>query len=327
MNLMRLGADQSDAVIDIGRIDTMRGIEFKDGEIRIGSLATLNDIEGHEAVRKQAPVLAEACLKSASAQIRNSATLGGNLLQMTRCPYFRVEAGNGTLLPWACNKRQVGSGCSATRGLYDQASIFGTTDACLCNHPSDPATALAALNATIHLAGPDGARAIPAAGFHLTQEEARDMLSSGEAEGLRGAKGGATAGAEAVLLNRMRGDEVITAYSFSVDAASANSVYVKVRGRQSYEYAKVSAAVCLEMNGSRIQSVRIALGSIAQKPWRLHAAEAALAGAELTADALGPILAEEFATAKPAKTQDYKVKLARNTARRAILLARGNGDE
>ncbi|MYK31534.1 MAG: xanthine dehydrogenase family protein subunit M [Boseongicola sp. SB0670_bin_30] len=323
LNWMRLGADQSGAVIDIGDVDALRGISLRGGVVRIGSLATLNEIEGDATVREHAPVLAKACLESASAQIRNSATLGGNLLQKTRCPYFRVEAGNETRLPWACNKRQVGSGCSAATGLNDHASIFGTTDACRCNHPSDPAAALATLDATVHVTGPDGERDIPASEFHLSQAEARDLLSSGQADGLKGAWAIGKAGAEAVLLNRMRGDEIITGYSFSVDAASANSVYLKVRERKSFEYAKVSAAVCLEARDGRIQALRVAMGSIAQRPWRLRAAEAKLAGAVLTSDALTPVLDEEFASARPASSQEYKVRLARNAARRAILLAGG----
>ncbi|WP_419913924.1 FAD binding domain-containing protein [Hoeflea sp.] len=326
LNWMRLGADQPEKVIDIGGIEQLRGIDFTDGRLRIGALATLNQVEGHELVCKHAPVLSEACLRAASAQIRNSATMGGNLLQKTRCPYFRVEAGNETRLPWACNKRQVGSGCSALNGHYDRASIFGTTDACLCNHPSDPATALAALDADIHLTGPDGERTIPATEFHLTQQEARDLIASGEAKGLMGYIETGTTGTEALLVNRLRNDEIITGYSFAVDESSARSHYLKVRERESYEYAMVSAAVCLDLDGDVIRSVRIALGSIAQKPWRLKSAEAGLAGAKFSSEALTSVLDEEFKSAKPAKSQEFKTKLARNAARRAILLAGGKGD-
>lgn len=326
LNWMRLGAEQPEKVIDISGIENLRTMDFADGKIRMGSLVTLNQVEGHELVRQHAPVLAQACLRAASAQIRNSATMGGNLLQKTRCPYFRVEAGNETRLPWACNKRQPGSGCSALNGQFDRASIFGATDTCLCNHPSDPATALAALDADIHLVGPDGKRTIPATEFHLTQQEARDLIADSTAEGLKGYDGTGTTGEDALLVNRLRRDEIITGYSFAVDASTARSHYLKVRERQSYEYAMVSAAVCLDMDGSLIRSVRIALGSIAQKPWRLKTAEDKLVGAKLTVEGLTSALDEEFRSATPVKSQEYKPKLARNTARRAILLAGGKDD-
>ena len=154
-----------------------------------------------------------------------------------------------------------------------------------------------------------------------------DLLASGEAQGLRGAHSIETAGAEAALLNRLRGDELIVGYSFAVDTASANSRYLKVRERQSYEYAMVSAAVCLEMDGDHVRTVRIALGSIAQRPWRLRSAEAKLKGVELTSNALASILDEEFVSARTANSQEYKIKLARNAARRAILLAGGKVHE
>ena len=327
LNLMRLGAEGIEAVVDIGGVDALRGIRLEDGVVRIGALTTLNAMEGSAEIREHAPLLAEACLKSAAAQIRNSATLGGNLLQQTRCPYFRVEAGNETRMPWACNKRQVGSGCSAQSGHNDRASLFGATDNCLCSHPSDPAAALAALEASVHVIGPDGERRIPASDFHLTQSEARDLLESGNAEGLKGARSIESAAAEAALVNRLRGDEIIAGCSFAVDAASRNSRYVKVRERQSFEFARVAAAVCLEADDGRIRTVRIALGSVAQRPWRLRNAERELVGAELASDAITSALEEDFSSAKPANSQQYKVKLARNAARRAILLAGGIGHE
>lgn len=326
LNWMRLGADDPDLIIDITRLENLNGIAIEDGVIRIGSLTTLNQIEDSDIVREMAPALAEACLKSASAQIRNTATLGGNVLQKTRCPYFRVEAGNENRLPWPCNKRKAGSGCSAQSGLHDRASLMGTTDSCLCNQPSDPAVALAALNAVVHVVGPNGARDLPMSAFHLSQADARDLIESGQAGDLMEQDQVSVKGADALLVNRLRSDEIIVAYSVPVDAAAANSRYLKVRERESYEYAKVSAAVCLETDGDVIRSVRIAVGSIAQKPWRIPQTEQALVGADLEAQVLDQVLATEFSEANPAPHQEYKIKLARNAVRRAVLMAGGKID-
>ncbi len=326
LNWIRLGADDPDLIVDITRVEDLQGILMDGSVIRIGALTTLNQIEGNAFVRRHAPVLSEACFKSASAQIRNSATIGGNILQKTRCPYFRVDAGNDNRLPWACNKRKVGSGCSALSGLNDRASFLGTTDSCICNQPSDPAVALAALNTVVHVVGADGARDIPIDEFHLTQADALGLIESGQADALIAQSVASRKGAEALLVNQLRPDEIIVAYSIPADTAAAKSRYLKVRERESYEYAKVSAAVCLETDGDSIKAARIALGSIAQKPWRIVETEKALVGAELTTEALTPILDAEFSNAKPAPNQEYKVKLARNAARRAILMAGGKLD-
>ena len=177
LNWMRLGIADAGAVIDIGRLDGLRAIE-RDGEtIRIGALATLNDIEASAVVRENAPVLAESCLRAASAQLRNRATIGGNVLQKTRCPYFRAEAATADRLPWPCNKRVPGSGCAALDGHYERAAMLGWTEACIATQPSDPAVALAALDAVAEVAGPDGARTIPMTEFHLSQQEAADLGS------------------------------------------------------------------------------------------------------------------------------------------------------
>ena len=255
LNWLRLGAERIEAVIDIGGVDALHGIRLEGGVIRIGALTTLNAIEGSVEVREHAPLLAEACLKSAAAQVRNSATLGGNLLQQTRCPYYRVEAGNESRMPWACNKRQVGSGCSAQSGLYDRASLFGATDSCLCSLPSDLAAALAALDAKVYVVGPNGEREFPAAEFHLTQSEARDLITGGHANGMRIAQPIENAAADAALVNRVGKDGILTGCSFAVDAASRNSSYVKVLERRSFEFAKVAAAVMAPSRMSGTESM------------------------------------------------------------------------
>ena len=310
LNWMRLGIAEAEAVIDIGRLEALRAIE-RDGEtVRIGALATLNDIEASAVVRENAPVLAESCLRAASAQLRNRATIGGNVLQKTRCPYFRAEAATADRLPWPCNKRAPGSGCAALDGHYERAAIFGWTEACIATQPSDPAVALAALDAVAEVAGPEGARTIPMTGFHLSQQEAADLGS----------------GAAVTLENRVRPGELILGYVVPIDAASRRSAYLKVRERASYEYAMVSVAVCLDLDGGRVRGARIALGSVAQRPWRLGAAEAALVGLALEDEAIDDALDQALAEARPRPGQEFKVALARNAARRALQMAGGIHD-
>ena len=153
LNWMRLGIAEPDRLIDVGRLDGLRAIALENDSLSIGALATLNEVGGNGLVAENAPVLAQACLKAASAQLRNRATIGGNVLQKTRCPYFRAEAAGATPLPWPCNKRAPGTGCAALTGHFERAAIFGWTDACAATQPSDPAVALAALDAIAVLVG------------------------------------------------------------------------------------------------------------------------------------------------------------------------------
>src|SRR5205823_12623357 len=168
LNWFRLGIAAPDKIVDIGRIAGLEAIERSGDRISIGALATLNQIGEHVAVREHATVLADACLKAASPQIRNRATIGGNLLQKTRCAYFRAEAP----LPWGCNKRVPGSGCAAREGLNERHAIFGWTEECVAVQPSDPLVALAALDAEIELHSRDGRRVLPVGDLHLTPVEA-----------------------------------------------------------------------------------------------------------------------------------------------------------
>lgn len=327
LNWMRLGIADASAVVDIGYLDDLSRISMEGNAIRIGALATLNEIEGSALVRANANALAEACLRAASAQLRNRATIGGNILQKTRCPYFRAEAATTARMPWPCNKRVPGSGCAALEGHYDRAALFGWTETCVANQPSDPAVALAALDAIVEIEGPDGARAIPMVDFHLTQADAATLVRSREGAAIHGGPLPDTAGAEALLENRLRPGEIITGYRVPVDVASKRSAYLKLRERESYEYAMVSAAVCLERDGETIGQARIALGSVAQKPWRLTQAEAAIAGATFEDAALNPILDQVMAKARALPEQEFKITLARNAARRAIQIAGGRTDD
>jgi xanthine dehydrogenase YagS FAD-binding subunit len=316
LNWMRLGIADADTVVDIGQLAELRGITGQGDVIRIGALTTLNEVGESDLIRTAAPVLAQACLKAASAQLRNLATLGGNVLQKTRCPYFRVEAATAGAMPWPCNKRAPGSGCAARDSRFARLALFGGTTECVATHPSDPAVALAALDATVHVAGAFGARDIPMTDFHLTQEEAARADPS-----LASGPGGDAA--TVLIENRLRRGELIVAYSVPIDAASRHSAYVKVRERESYEYALVAAAAAVALEGTRIRSARIALGSVAQKPWRLTPAETSLAGQTLDESTINRALEAALAAAHPVAGNEFKVMLARNAARRALLGAGG----
>jgi xanthine dehydrogenase YagS FAD-binding subunit len=291
LNWLRLGITAPARIIDIARLDELTRIEpLSDGGLRIGALVRLNDAALHEAVVRDYPVLSQAILKAASAQLRNLATIGGNPLQKTRCAYFRAEEA----LP--CNKRAPGSGCSARHGINDRHAIFGWSDDCVATQPSDPAVALAVLDAVFVTAHAQGGRRIPATEFHT--------LPDGHPE----------------RDNVLRDGELIT--MIELPEPARRSAYLKVRERESYEYATVSAAAALEMDGRAIRRARIALGSVAHRPWRLGAAEERLAGIDATdRDALRGAIEASFADARPLAGNAYKLPLARNAALRVIETA------
>ena len=305
LNWFRLGIAAADRVVDIGGLDELRGITRDGDELRIGALATLNEVGEHPLVSQLAGALASACLQAASAQIRNRATIGGNVLQRTRCPYFRAEEP----LPWPCNKRDPGSGCTSLAGRHERQAIFGWTRDCVAVQPSDPAVALAMLDAQADVLGPAGPRTIPMREFHLTQREA-------------------AAAGDPMRETRLGPDELITGYRLPV--SPGGQAYIKVRERASYEYAIVSAAAAVRLAGARagsgvqrIAAARIALGSVAQRPWRLTAAEAELPGTPLTREALTPVIERAMADADPLPQNGFKVLMARNAAVRALLAAGG----
>ena len=314
LNWFRLGIAAADRVVDIGGLDELRGIDRDGDDLRIGALATLNEIGEHPLVTEMAGALASACLQAASAQVRNRATIGGNVLQRTRCPYFRAEEP----LPWPCNKRDPGSGCTSLAGRHERQAIFGWTPDCVAVQPSDPAVALAGLDARAEVLGPAGPRTIPMREFHLTQREAAVL-------------------GEPMRENRLGPDELITGYR--LPASTDGQAYIKVRERASYEYALVSAAAAVRLagapaagaggqraagaGGQRIAAARVALGSVAQRPWRLAGAEAELPGVPLTREALTPVIERAMADAAPLPQNGFKVTMARNAAVRALLAAGG----
>jgi len=296
LNWFRLGIAAADRVVDIGGLDELHGIDREGDDLRIGALATLTQIGEHPLVTGIAGALASACLQAASAQVRNRATIGGNVLQRTRCPYFRAEEP----VPWPCNKRDRGSGCASVVGRHERQAIFGWTPDCVAVQPSDPAVALAALDARAEVLGPAGPRTIPMREFHLTQREAAVL-------------------GEPMRENRLEPDELITGYRLPV--STDGQAYLKVRERASYEYALVSAAAAVRLDGDRIAAARVALGSVAQRPWRLAGAEAELPGTALTREALMPVIERAMSEAAPLPQNGFKVTMARNAAVRALLMA------
>jgi xanthine dehydrogenase YagS FAD-binding subunit len=238
------------------------------------------------------PVLAESLLRAASPQLRNMATIGGNLQQRTRCPYFRSD----TAVP--CNKREPGSGCSALTDDTSGQAIFGWSEHCVATHPSDLAVALAALGASIEVRGPRGDRSIPATEFHRLP------------------------GDEPEKHTELAPDELIVA--IDVPGPAVRSHYLKVRERVSYEFAVVSAAAVVSLNGTEITAATIALGGVAHRPWRLTAAEDALRGVSINdKESIGEAVAESFGDARPLAGNEFKVVLAQRAAVRALMTAGG----
>src|SRR5919106_2772740 len=247
IGLMKDRAAFPERLLDINGLPGMSRIEaLPDGGLRIGALARMSDVAADAEVRRRFPVIAEGLLFAASGQLRNMASMGGNIMQRTRCAYFRDEDD----LP--CNKRRPGSGCSALHGLNRNHAIFGWSESCVATNPSDLAVALAALDATVTVRGVAGERAILLTDFHCLPGD------TPERDNVLG-----------------RGDLIV---SIEVPACAEGraSHYLKVRDRQSYEFALVSAAAAVATDGRRIGSVRLAMGGVAHKPWRLVAAEAAL---------------------------------------------------
>jgi len=293
--LMKDRAALPERLLDINGLPDMARVEApSDGGLRIGALARMSDVAASAEVRRRFPVIAEALLFAASGQLRNMATIGGNILQRTRCPYFR----DGDDLP--CNKRRLGSGCSALRGLNRNHAIFGWSEDCVATHASDVAVAFAALDADVIVRGRGGERSIPFSDFHRLPGDTPERDTALE-----------------------RGD-LIVAVEVPAQEAGRASHYLKVRDRQSYEFALVSVAAAVATDGQRIRSARLALGGVAPKPWRLAAAETALSGASLDdIETLKSAIAKSFADARPLADNGFKVELAQRVALRALQTAGG----
>jgi xanthine dehydrogenase YagS FAD-binding subunit len=295
LGLMKDRAALPERLLDINGLPGMGQIaSLPDGGLRIGALVRMSDAAAHVEIRQRFPVIAEALLLSASGQLRNMATIGGNILQRTRCAYFRDEDGQ------ACNKRRPGSGCSAIEGANRNHAIFGWSADCVATHPSDAAVAFAALDATVLVRGVTGERSIPFAEFHRLP--------------------GTTAERDTVLEH---GDLVI-ALDVPGSVEGRASHYLKIRDRESYEFALVSVAAAVAVGGGRFHSVRLALGGVAHRPWRLGAAEIALRGAPLDdMRSLELAIATSFADARSLSRNAFKVQLAQRAALRALQIAGG----
>ncbi|MGI5467602.1 FAD binding domain-containing protein [Streptomyces sp. CA-132043] len=292
INLMKERIEAPQTLIDINRVGLSR-IHADCRGLHLGALARMNAVLAHPTVRTTYPAIARALELSASPQLRNAATMGGNLLQRTRCPYFRAE----TLLP--CNKRVHGSGCAAKDGHGRTLAVFGWSQECRATNPSDLAVALAALDAHVTLGNAHGQRTLPLTEFHLLP--------------------GRTPSRETAL----GADELLLSIRVPAPSADSRSGYLKVRERASYEFALVSVAATVELVGrgenTIIRRATLALGGVAAKPWRLRRTEEALVGAELTSRSIRLALADDFAEAQPLRDNAFKIELAQRAVVRTLL--------
>jgi len=290
VDLMKHHVERPRHVIDIGALALDRIAERDDGGVRVGATVRNSDFADHQLIRERYPFVSQALLAGASAQLRNMATTGGNLLQRTRCYYFRDTAS-------PCNKREPGSGCAALDGYHRIHAVLGTSDRCVATHPSDMAVPLMALDAIVLVRGPRGERGIPLRDFYLLPGEHPERETT------------------------LAADELITAVDLPKLPFARRSVYVKVRDRASYAFALASAAVALDLDGKTIRDARIALGGVGTIPWRAPEAEAELRGKALDADTLGRAADAALAGAVPRKDNHFKIELARRTLIRALARA------
>ena len=293
VDLMKEDVERPSALVDITRL-ALKDIRATATGVSIGALAHNTETANHPLIRQFHPLLTQAILSGATAQLRNMATNGGNLNQRTRCPYF-YEVG----MP--CNKREPGSGCGALEGNNRMHAIFGASDKCIAVHPSDMCVALAALDATVKVAGPNGERSIPFADYHRLPGDTPDKD------------------------NNLAHGELVTSIEIPKNNFAANSYYLKVRDRSSYAFALVSVAAALEINGKRIKQPRIAMGGVAHKPWRAFDAEKVLIGKEATEANFRAAAEAEMANAKPHQYNKFKVELGRRAIVRALTNAANGG--
>jgi xanthine dehydrogenase YagS FAD-binding subunit len=292
IDLMKLDVMRPTTVLDLGAIaGAHNAISVSSDGVRLGAMVKMSAAADHPEILKNYPVIAQSLQQAASGQLRNMATLGGNVLQRTRCPYFRDTSWS------ACNKRDPGSGCAAMEGLNRQHALLGASPECIAAYPGDFAQSLIALDATVNLVGPSGGRTIPFATLHRLPD--------------------ATPNIETVL----NPGDLITGFNVPAGPWTRRSLYLKIRDRQSYEFALASAAVALDMNGSKVLQARIALGGIATVPWRSREAEATLAGKILTEEVAEAAAQAAFAAARPRAHNNFKIALGRATLVRALLQA------
>jgi len=288
VDLVRQGVLRPELLVDINDLPLAGVEDLPDGGLRIGALARMSDVAQADAVVRRFPVLSQSLLLGASAQLRNMASLGGNLCQRVRCGYFR-----DTTSP--CNKRDPGSGCAALDGFHRGHAILGTSAACIATHPSDVAVALVALDAVVHTRGPGGERAMPVDSFFLLPGDTPERE------------------------HPLEHGELITAIEVPAIPLARQSVYLKLRDRQSYEFALASVAAALRIDDGVVADVRLALGGVATKPWRARRAEASLLGQPATAASFAEAAERELAAATPRPLNAFKVELAQRAIVRALM--------
>ena len=280
LDLMKLNVETPARVLDINRLPLDKIQDTADGGLTIGATVRNSDLANHPRVLRDYAVLSQAILSGASGQIRNMATTAGNLVQRTRCVYFR-----DTAMP--CNKREPGTGCPAITGSNRTMAILGTSDRCIANNPSDMCVAMAALEAVIHVQGPNGTRSVPFGDFHLVP--------------------GQTPERETVL----EPGDLITHVTLPPPITGSRQVYLKLRDRASYEFALASAAVVMTVDGGNVSYIRIALGGVGTKPWRSPEAEAALAGKPATKANFQQSAEAALRDAKAQSENKFKIELAK----------------
>jgi xanthine dehydrogenase YagS FAD-binding subunit len=290
VDLMKLNVLQPASLVDINGLPLAQVEALPGGGLCIGALVRNSDLAWNAAVKEKYPVLSEALLSGASPQLRNMATTGGNLLQKTRCYYYRDTN-------YACNKRQPGSGCSALDGFNRIHAVLGGSEHCVATHPSDMAVAMMALEATVHTSGAKGERAIALDEFYLVPGDTPDK--------------------ENVLVP----GEIITHVTLPALPAGTRSHYLKLRDRAQYEFALASAAVVIQASGGHIARARIAFGGVGTKPWRSHEAERALEGQSVSDDVFKQAADAAMAGAKPLKYNGFKIELAKRALVRTLQTA------
>jgi xanthine dehydrogenase YagS FAD-binding subunit len=289
IDLMKLNVERPTTVVDINSLPLTKIERTSDGGLRIGAMVRNSDLAHDATVQKEYPVLSQALLSGASPQLRNMATTGGNLLQRTRCYYFRDTA-------YACNKRNPGTGCSAIDGFNRIHAILGASEHCIATNPSDMAVAMMALEATVQLKGPKAERTVALKDFYLVP--------------------GSTPNRETVIAP----GELIISVTLPRLASGTHSYYLKRRDRASYEFALASAAVVAQMQGKRVQRIRIALGGVGTKPWRSIEAEQVLEGHAASEQNFRAAAEAALRDAKPMHDNAFKVVLAKRTLVRALTV-------
>jgi len=296
VDLMKLSVETPKTLVDINLLPFDKIEKLPDGGLRIGALVRNSDLAWNQDVQESYAVLSQAILSGASPQLRNMATTGGNLLQRTRCAYFR-EPSAGTPGGYGCNKRTPGTGCAAMDGYHRIHAILGTSDHCIATHPSDMCVAMVALEAVIHVEGPKGKRTIPIADFHKLPGDTPHIE------------------------NALEPGELVTFVDLPKPVAGARSVYLKLRDRASYEFALASAAVVVRVEGGHIRYARVVMGGVGTKPWRSHEAETTLMGKTANQVTFRAAAEAAMAKAKPRTDNAFKVELAKRCLVRAMRTA------